>query len=271
MDLDLDDPHALEALRRALNVIAAIEERASDLPANPAELDQPGSDIAALVNALPDPPVDIRITMHAAVTSIHFCLAQVRQLIVDQVLTSPVVLATLSRTALISSCRLLLIVGANDEGVRKTNATRVLLQESESIQRCYKKAATFTHLVGLIPPPEVLDQQNRRHQHLKSVAKNIRESDLLDEAAPIISALLQAAGQYEPTDEARLLEQLHWVFNIYSGTTHGLGWPRLVPGSPSIAGHFPSDLWMIATVSQIAIDRLQAAAGCEKTRQPGHI
>ncbi len=136
----------------------------------------------------------------------------------------------------------------------------ILLQESESIQRCYKKTLNFIHLAGLVPSQDVVDQQNRRHQHLKTVSRNIRESEVLDEIAPIVGALLQAAGQYEPTDEARLREQLHWVFNIYSGIAHGFGWPKLVSGSRSLPGHFASDLWMTATVSLLAIDRLQAAS-----------
>jgi len=260
MDLGLDDPEALEALHQCLTAIAHIEERAASLPTGPAQLGQPGSDVAALIELLPDPPVDIRVTLLAAVHSSQSCLGQIRRFIVDGIPTSPVVLATLCRTALVASSRLLLIVGPNDEEVRRTNATRILLQESESIQRCYRKAASFTHLAGLVPPQDVVDQQNRRHEYLKSVSQNIRESEVLDEIGPIVGAALQAAGQYEPTDEARLREQLHWVFNIYSGIAHGFGWPKLVPGTQSLAGDFASDLWMTASVSLLAIDRLQAAS-----------
>lgn len=260
MDLDLDDPGALEALQRCLHAIADIEECASSLPADPSELGQPGSDIAALIGVLPDPPVDIRHTLLAAVDSSQSCLGQIRRFIVDQIPTSPIVLATLCRTALVASSRLLLIVGPSDGEVQKTNATRILLQESESIQRCYKKALNFTHLVGLVPSQDLINQQNRRHQHLKRVSKNIRESEVLDEIAPIIGALLQHAGQYEPTDEGQLREHLHWVFNTYSGIAHGFGWPKLVPGSQSLPGHFVSDLWLTASVSLLAIDRLRTAS-----------
>jgi len=182
VELGLDAPEALEALQRCLAVIAQIEERASKLPTHAAELGQPGSNIAELVSVLPDPPVDIRLTMLAAVTSSQACLSQISRLVVHQLETSPVVLATLCRAALLASSRLLLIVGPRDQGVRQANALRVLLQESESLQRCYKKAAAYTQLRGLVPPAHVLAQQLARHQYLKSITKSIRETEVLDEA-----------------------------------------------------------------------------------------
>jgi hypothetical protein len=259
MELGLDAPEALEALQRCLEVIADIEERYFTLPANPAELGQPGSDIAGLVSVLPDPPVDIRLTMLAAATSSQACLGQVRRFVVHQLPTSPVVLATLCRTALMASSRLLVVVGPHDERVRRANAIRVLLQESESIQRCYKKAASFTQLGGLVPPADVLAQQGRRHQHLKSIAKSIRETDVLDEAASIIGDLLRTSAYQEPNGLSQLNEHFSWTFNVYSGVAHGFGWPRLVPGTQSLPGDFTSELLLTVSVCHIAIDRLQQA------------
>ncbi len=260
MELGLDAPEALEALQRCLNVIADIEERVSTLPTDPAHLGQPGSDIAGLVSGLPDPPVDIRLTMLAAVMSSQECLGQVRRFFVHQLPTSPVVLATLCRTALLASSRLLLIVGSPDKRVRRTNAIRVLLQESESIQRCYKKAAAYTQLSSLVPPADVLDQQGKRHQHLKSIAKPLRETDVLDEAALIIGDLLQGAGSQEPNGPSQQLrEHFSWAFNVYSGVAHGFGWPGLVPGTQSLPGDFTSELWLTVSVCHIAIDQLQQA------------
>ena len=259
VELGLDAPEALEALQRCVAVITDIEERAATLPTDAAELGQPGSDIAELVRALPDPPVDIRLTMLAAVRSSEACLGQVRRFVTHQLETSPVVLATLCRTALMASSRLLLIVGPHDQGVRQANALRVLLQESESIQRCYKKAAAYTQLRGLVPPADVLAQQGARHQYLMSITKSIRETDVLDAAALIISDLLQTSGYQDPDNPPLLAEHFSWTFNIYSGVAHGFGWPRLVPGTPSLPGDFTSELWSTVSVCHIAIDQLQQA------------
>ena len=77
MDLGLGSPEAQQALQVSLE-IAAIDDRVSRfLPGNPVDLGQPGSDIASLMEVLPDPPVDIRITMLAAVSSSRSCLTQI--------------------------------------------------------------------------------------------------------------------------------------------------------------------------------------------------
>ena len=80
MDLGLGSPEAQQALQVSLDTIAAIDDRVSRfLPGNPVDLGQPGGDIAYLMEVLPDPPVDIRITMLAAVSSSRSCLTQIRQ------------------------------------------------------------------------------------------------------------------------------------------------------------------------------------------------
>lgn len=259
VELGLDAPEALEALQRCLDGIADIEKRASSLPTDPAELGQPGSDIAELVRVLPDPPVDIRLTMLAAVRSSQGCLGQVSRFVIHGLETSPVVLATLCRTALMASSRLLLIVGPRDHEVSQANALRVLLQESESIQRCYRKAAAYTQLHRLVPPADVLAQQAARHQHLKSITKSIRETEVLDEAALIIGDLLQTSGYQDSDNSPLLTEHFSWTFNVYSGVAHGFGWPQLVPGTPSLPGDFTSELWSTVSVCHIAIDQLQQA------------
>jgi len=104
----------------------------------------------------------------------------------------------------------------------------------------------------------VLDQQGTRHQYLKSIAKSIRETDVLDEAALIIGDLLQTSGYQSPNDPPQLTEHFSWTFNV-SGVAHGFGWPRLVPGTQSLPGDFTSELWLTVSVCHIAIAQLQQA------------
>lgn len=259
MELGLDEPEAVNALQRCLDVIEDIEKRVSTLPSDPAELGQLDSDIAKLVAVLPDPPVDIRLTLLSAAISSQACLGQIKRLVVDQLPTSPVILATLCRTALIASSRLLFIVGPRDESTRQANALRILLQESDSIQRCYRKTSTFVQPTRLVPPTDVLDQQDKRHQHLKNITKGIRETDVLDEAASIIGDLIRPAGYHGTGGPSQLGEQFSWTFNIYSGVAHGFGWPRLVPGTQSLPGDFTSELWTTVSACHIAVDQLERA------------
>jgi hypothetical protein len=260
MDLGLDRPEALEALTVSLDTIALIEERVFNvLPTNPGGLGQPGSDIAKLMKVLPDPPVDIRRTLLAAVSASQACLSQIRTIVIDDVKTSPEVLATLCRTALMSSSRILFVVGPQDEEVRLTNALRVMRQESDSLQRCYKTAKTFSKLVALVPPASVLKQQGRRHEHLKTLTPRPGESEILEETAKIVGDLLLAAGYDLGETQPALSEHLLWIFNMYSGVAHGFAWPRLVPGTNSLAGDFSADLWITACAAQLAVDRLEKA------------
>lgn len=260
MDLGLDNPGVREAIDVALDTIALIDERVFQvIPGNPGDLGQPGSDIAKLMKSLPDPPVDIRRTLLAAVSASQACLSQVRTIVVDGVKTSPEVLGTICRTAVMSSSRILFVVGPLDPDERLSNALRVMRQESDSLQRCYKAAKTFTTLVGLIPPANVLEQQGRRHDHLKTLTPRPIESEILEQTATIVGNLLLDAGYDVGETQPALSEHLLWIFNIYSGVGHGFAWPRMVPGSNSLAGDFSADLWMTACVAQLAVDRLEKA------------
>ena len=261
MDLGLDSREAMSALYTSLDTIAVIEERVDQhLPGDPGQLGEPGSQIEALLRELRDPPVDIRLTMLQAVASARSSLSQVRTLIVEGLPTSPQVLATLCRTALMASCRLTFIVGPASEEDRRINATRILLQESKSLQRCYSHAMAFTKLHRLVPPAEVLINQNRRHAQLKATVKPVTESDLLTASAEIIADLLRSKGHVNnDMFKTVLAEHYQWIFNIYSGVAHGFAWTGLVPGTGSMPGDFSADLWATVCAAQIAIDRLENA------------
>ena len=259
MDLGLDRPGAREALHTAVDTIALTDERASELLAvNVGDIGEPGSAIVRLLEVLPDPPVDIRITMVTAVSTSRACLGQIRAFIVDGIPTTHEVLAILCRTALLASSRLLFIVGPEDEETRRINATRILRQESDSLQRLYKLAEGFKKLIALIPPADVIEQQKRRHDQLLSTTKKATESGLLKETAQIVGDLLLASGFDDGSTQPALSEHLLWIFNNYSGVAHGFGWPRLISTQP-VPGDFIADLWITAAANQLAVDLLQKA------------
>lgn len=264
MDLGLDSPEVLDAVRRSLEVIEDIEDRVGSLPADPALLGEPGSDLEAVLKSMPDPPVDIRLTIHAAALSSNDCLAQLKRFILERIPTSPIVLATLCRTALLASARLLFVVGPTDLESKRANAIRILLQESDSLRRCYRDASEFSQLAALVPPEEVLSSQRARHDALKSMTKGIRETEVLSEAAEIIADLLEGSGYEEPEAASIFSEHFSWTFNIYSGVAHGFGWPRLVPGTQSLPGDFSAELVLVTSVCQLAVSELQRAHKADK-------
>jgi len=196
--------------------------------------------------------------MLTAVSTSRACLSQIRSFIVDDIPTTHEVLAILTRTALLASSRLLFIVGPDDEDVRRLNATRILRQESDSLQRLYTLAAGFKKLVGLIPPSQVIKVQKQRHEHLLTITKRATESGVLKDAAQIVGDLLVLHGYDDGRTQPALTEHLLWIFNNYSGVAHGFGWPRLI-SNQAVPGDFVADLWMTAAANQIAVDRLQKA------------
>ena len=126
MDLGLDYPEALERLFIVLDEIQRIDKRVRVFFDDPSGIERDENGIAALVADHPDPHVDIRRTMLAALGGMRGSLTNVRTQ-VTSVPTTPEVLATLCRTALLASCRLLVLVGPPDINDRKRNTVRVML------------------------------------------------------------------------------------------------------------------------------------------------
>ena len=101
MDIGLDGPEDYIALHKIHGMIQRIGQRYDSLPADAALLGEPGSDFADLINALPEPPVDLRISVFDGLTTARAALSQISSFIFDGVLTTPSVLQTLARSALL--------------------------------------------------------------------------------------------------------------------------------------------------------------------------
>jgi hypothetical protein len=142
MDLGLDQPGALDRLFIVLDDIQRIDERVGAFFDDPSAIERDDNGIGELVTEHQDPHVDIRRTILAALGGLRGSLTNVRTQ-VTSVPSTPEVLATLCRTALLASCRLLVLVGPLDIKDRKRNAVRVMLQESSGLYWVYKRAQDF--------------------------------------------------------------------------------------------------------------------------------
>lgn len=112
MDLGLDSREARDALNKCLDTIELVEERAFRvLPGNPGYLGRPGSHIAKLDESATRPVG--RRPCHPVAG--HCCMPQlprqIRTTVIGGVSTSPEVLATLCRTALMSASRVVFVIG----------------------------------------------------------------------------------------------------------------------------------------------------------------
>ena len=74
------------------------------------------------------------------------CLSQIVRFIQDRTLTTPIVLQTLARTALLGGARVVFVLGSENANERDHNAKIVLRQESTSLMRLYDAAEKFNIL-----------------------------------------------------------------------------------------------------------------------------
>lgn len=75
--------------------------------------------------------------------------------------------------------------------------------------------------------------------------------------ACVIGEQLAAGGGADSASRASpevLAEHITWIWHAYSGAAHGFGWPRLLPGTDSMAGNFVADLGLVVPVAHLAFD-----------------
>jgi len=258
MDLGLDELGARERLFVVLGEVRQLSEQIDNVASDPDLLHRPDSKIGWLIADLPEPHVDVRRTIASAVTGLRGSLTTVSSLITSGVPTSPESLAVLCRTALLASCRLLVLVGPNDIERAQENALRVMVQESNSLGHLYRRAAEFTWLQALVPPPGVIAVFEQRRVELRLAP--FKEIEMMELAADIVGERMRARGLRSEGDIDILTENLVWVFNTYSGIAHSFAWPSMVAGSTNrLPGDFVTDFGTTVSVAGIAVEALLEA------------
>jgi hypothetical protein len=255
IDIGLDGPEDRLALDRIEVMIESIGQRYDSLPSDTALLAEPGSELADLIDSLPDPPVDLRISIRTGLASARGALSQISGLIRGDgdVPTTPAVLQTLTRSALLGAARVAYVLGPPSKEARQDNANMVLRQEGRSLILAYNAFEQFKVLRRLVPPADIVAAQRARNNAIQNGAQPISEYKTLMTMATVIGEMLAANG-YGSREGEPLAEMMAWIFNVYSGVAHGFGWPHLVPGSESMPGHFISDLYMVTCVADFASD-----------------
>lgn len=91
-------------------------------------MEEPGTDLHRWVHEeLPEPTVDPRLTVLSALDSSIQCLTQIRRFVLDpRPTTTPMVIAALMRSSLLSGARPIFILGPLEPEKRRTNILLVL-------------------------------------------------------------------------------------------------------------------------------------------------
>ncbi len=238
-----------EAADRVQASCWAVQELAEGDWSRPSDL------VKALNDATAQGPVSMEATLRASMQSLAECLAMVRST-QETSGTHRAVMASLARTALISASKVLYVLGPDKEDQRRAHALEVARQDARSLGRLYDDAEKFGQLRGLCPPPEVLEQ---RRPQIDSFGKQnaIGERSLLIKMSTVAAEMLAAkSGEaLGGSGEGLVREHVLWIFHVYSGVAHGLGWPREMPTTDNILpGDWLADVGMVAALGQLAME-----------------
>ena len=260
MDIGIRGDEDIRQLAESVLRVRAMRELCDSVPTDIALISQPGSELETMISRIPDPPVDPRFTLSFGLTSSYGCLHQICELLNPKHETFPVVLQTLLRTALLGSSRIVYMLGPDDPDERLQNTLVAMAQEGSSIVRAYEAFAKFEVLKHLVPPPEVVSKQKSRQAGI-GIKRAPGEAAVLREMAEVVAQKMESRGGEH--DES-LADHVAWLFNTLSGVAHGFGWPKLVPGTDSMAGHYVADFARTTAIGLIAADLVVRRGGIQK-------
>ncbi|WP_367402535.1 hypothetical protein [Kocuria marina] len=168
------------------------------------------------------------------------------------------VMAPPSRAILVGATRVIYVLLGGSKEEQYARARRVALSETMGYSMLLSTAKRFEDLVSLRPDEKVVDSIVAKRDRLKKEGvKKFSDTDTITESGEAVRTALEARGI--PWDQSKVLvEQLQWAWNVWSGMTHGLGWPELAPGDFADNGVYPMpgswvvDYHAMAAVTSIA-------------------
>lgn len=257
IDLGTDDAEAREALDRALSII---DEQVAPIQGK-LQQPKPTSEIARLHNSLPTGPLNIINVLEKALVAGSDTLQQISILIGKRVPTSPTVLQSLLRTAIISSARLVHTLLPADPETRLANARVVLALDAQSGTRATEIYSDFQSMRGVRAPDELVDRFKSQLQELYPAGRVPGEGAGVRRMVAALSDAFLAADLRENFDSSLLTDHAQWLWNTYSGLAHAYMWPHLMwrrSDDPRVPGDYPIDLYMTANsfyIGQLAHEK----------------
>lgn len=254
MDLGIYTEADTHTWKWTLQVLAAIDEQSAAL--RPFQI-EPGSRVDELSQVFPDPPVDLRTSVIRGLDTSLDCTQQLRRYVTGKAYTTPILIGTMMRSLLLSSSRVVFLLGPSDPDVRRQHALGILAQESASLKRHFRIARDLKVMKGLQPPADILSGQTQAIENVLATTKQLTESAMLEQAIAVEDELLRNSEfATEVTDDllGALKESVSLAFQNYSGLAHGYAWPCATPGTNSyLPLQFHTDLLMFASICQMGL------------------
>lgn len=255
IDLGLDDPKVAEMFNRALQVIdGPVEDCWSEFLK--ARDDIKECELNRLYEAMPRGPVDITGVIGVGLETARSCLNQISHIIQNPVPTSPVVLQTLLRAALVGSARTLFVLLPTSPDDRFERASKVVARDTESGRLGMEQFAKFEGMQAFGAPQDLVDQLSRHRKELWPNGNPPGDGRIVEGMSAVMYEALELAGMGEELGHDILKDHVTWLWNTYSGLAHGYFWPRLlltISGDRRVPGDFPLDLHQVATATHMAL------------------
>ena len=226
------------------------------------------SELARLSNAVPAGPLTLSGTLMASMDMARCALDHIRQVMANSDYHPTAVLHPLVRVALVGAARMVTALQPPEPDVRTANALGVVWRDSDGQRQAFNKLKTFRQL-SLAPDAQLLTDADSQYKELKRLGADISEGALIQRMIAAVAVALDSAMAGNPglpREHAELAsEWANWLWSIYSGSSHALSWPRLIPefygDGIIVTGNFCGDLLEVATVTQLGlyavVDRIQ--------------
>ena len=228
IDVGLDDPAAMEALSRAINIVDDVVDSLHDELGGITYSDE--SEVYRLARALPPGPISLDRTIMVAVEAARGALDQISYILHHNAPTSAIALHTLLRAALVGSGRTVFALLPSDPSVRLRNARVLIAQEGMGFTQALDRYARFKSLSGLRPDAQYLATAQEQNAAIQQGRRPPGDGVVMQGAAEAIAAALAAMPEYPNGNRESLQEHVTWLWNTYSGAAHTHAWPRLLPG-----------------------------------------
>lgn len=203
----------------------------------------PDSEVAFLDTHFADAPVPFLTSLPAALVTAMHSLAEIK-VRVEAGDARIIVVRSLLRAALLGSCRATYCLSPETREERIRNTGMVLRYDGEQLVGAMRDFSRFEHLPVLVPPGDVLTDQEARLEGLSR--SKTTETSLIKDFAVQAG---EAAARRDPQIPAGVLEEnLTWIWRTNSAAVHGLGWLAKVPD-----GQFLADLASVAAAANMAV------------------
>lgn len=255
LSMGLEDDAAREHVRQTVAIIRLIDQIDDRIPAIPADVANPGSELAALAAEVPSGPVDLLASIRVALMTARGSLDSIADIFENGLETRSIVLHSLTRAALASAGRVAFVLLPTDPEVRLQNATVVMRQESASLLRGVKAFAEFKHLQAFKPPKGKLEEIAAQDAALQGGRRVQGEERTLDAMAKHLIEELRDYTDGHGDNLDGLAEHVSWAWHAYSGAAHGYAWPWEYFAAPgSMPGDFVADIGGVVPLAHLAFD-----------------